>query len=359
MSRGTQVSIDLSALRSNFDIVRRRAPGARVMAVVKANAYGHGMLRVAQALSTADAFAVACVEEALALREGGVTVPIVLLEGCGDTSELQFAAQYALQPVVHHVTQLDMLERAHLSQPLHVWLKIDTGMHRLGFLPEHASQARARLLQCQNVAHPIAMMTHLANADVPEDAATAAQLKLFDELTSGWNGPRSIANSAGLLAWRQSHAHWVRPGVMLYGVSPFSQGHGGDCELKPVMTLSSRLIAVNRYRGGDAIGYGGSWICPEDMPVGVVAVGYGDGYPRHAPAGAPVLVNDRPASLIGRVSMDMICVDLRQQPTAAVGDAVTLWGAGLPVENVARHAGTIAYELLCRVNPRIPVVHVR
>lgn len=358
MSRATQVSIDLGALRSNLEVVRRRAPGARVMAVIKANAYGHGMLRVAQALHAADAFAVACVDEALALRESGITLPIVLLEGCYDPSELQLAAQYALQCVVHHATQLDMLERAHLTQPLGIWLKIDTGMHRLGFLPERAADAYARLLRCANVAQPIALMTHLANADAPEDASTAAQLESFRRTIAEWSGPRSIANSAGLLAWRDSHADWVRPGVMLYGVSPFAQGDGGDFDLKPAMTLSSSLIAVNRYRRGDAIGYGGSWICPEDMPVGVVAVGYGDGYPRHAPPGTPVLINGVMAPLIGRVSMDMISIDLRSQPHAAVGDAVTLWGAGLPVEHIARHAGTIAYELLCRINPRISSVHV-
>ncbi len=351
MSRAACARISLSALEHNLNRARRAAPGARVLAVIKANGYGHGMVRVARSLPHADAFAVASIDEALILRQAGVTHPIVLLEGVFDGEELAQAAEHGLEPVVHSDEQLGQLEAARPAAPLTVWLKIDTGMHRLGFSPGRAAEARRRLEACGAVSN-VRLMSHLANADTPGDARTDAQLDVFNACAEEFPGERSIANSGGVLAWPRAHFDWVRPGIMLYGASPFADT-GAEHDLRPAMTLSTRLIALQHLHAGDAVGYGGTWTCPEDMPVGVAAIGYGDGYPRHAPDGTPVLVNGRRVPLIGRVSMDMICLDLRSQPQARVGDEVVLWGDGLPVEEVARAAGTIAYELLCRVTARV------
>ena len=293
-----------------------------------------------------DAYAVACLEEALQLREADFSHPVILLEGFFDTAELESIARYNLIAVIHHEWQLSALEQARLAAPIQVWLKVDSGMHRLGFPPEQIPAARQRLVACNSVTGPVTVMTHLANADDCEDPATVQQLARFDAVATS---DCSIANSAAILGWPQARRGWLRPGIMLYGVSPFVTGNGGSCALQPVMTLRSTLIAVNRHQRGAPVGYGGSWRCPEDMPVGVVAIGYGDGYPRHAQAGTPVLLNGKEVPLIGRVSMDMITVDLRSQPQAGIGDPVVLWGEGLPVETVAEHADTIAYELLCGV----------
>ncbi len=348
MGRPLVAEIDFGALRHNLRRVREQAPGCPVVAVIKADGYGHGLIRAAQALADADAYGVACIEEALTLREAGVHQPILLLEGFFGTDELEVIAGKKLIPVIHHPWQLEALERTRLSAPLQAWLKMDSGMHRLGFPPAGIPEARRRLAASGKVRDGVVLMTHLASADDREDATTLRQLALFDEVV-GEETEYSIANSAAILGWPQACRGWLRPGIMLYGVSPFLHGEGREWGLRPAMTLRSRLIAVNRYPKGAAIGYGGSWRCPEPMPVGVVAVGYGDGYPRHAPSGTPVLVNGERVSLVGRVSMDMITVDLRSQPQARVGDPVVLWGEGLPVETVAAQAGTIAYELLCGV----------
>ncbi|HKK06496.1 MAG TPA: alanine racemase [Gammaproteobacteria bacterium] len=360
MTRATRAVIDLAALQHNLRQARAAAPGARVMAIVKANAYGHGLEHVADALAQGeqgcDSFGVACLDEALALRAAGIDRPIVLLEGFTTAGDIELLRRHRLETVVHHEAQLAMLEHAPPGAPIVVWLKVDTGMHRLGFAPEAAAAAYSRLKDCRAVAGPPRLMTHLANADDRTDACTANQLTRFDEATAKLTGPRSIANSAGLLGWSEAQREWVRPGIMLYGVSPFCDATAAELGLRPVMTLHSELIAVNHYRRGDAIGYGGTWVCPEDMPVGVIGIGYGDGYPRHAVSGTPVLVNGRAVQLVGRVSMDMICVDLRTQPRARVGDPVVLWGQGLPVEVVADHASTIGYELLCSVTQRVTLV---
>jgi len=356
MARAAQAAIDLDALRHNLTRARAAAPGRRVMAVIKSDAYGHGRVRVACALGEADAFGVASVDEALDLREAGVRQAVVLLSGVHAAGELEPACRHGLEVTVHHQSQLEMLERARgLPAALRVWLKVDSGMHRLGVAPERAAEFWTRLHDCAAVARPVRLMTHLANADDRRDAATRRQLEVFAEATAGLEAERSIANSAGVLGWPETHAEWVRPGIMLYGVSPFIGGTGEGDGLRPVMTLSTRLIAVNRVRKGGAVGYGGTWVCPEDMPVGVAAIGYGDGYLRHTPSGTPVLVNGRRVALIGRVSMDLITLDLRSQPEARVGDPVVLWGEGLPAEEVAQHAGTIGYELLCRVAPRVKI----
>ncbi len=355
--RAACVVIDLGALRHNLSVARKAAPHSRLLAAVKANGYGHGLVRVARALTDADAFGVAALNEALELREAGISKPVVLLEGFYHADELELIAHHGLEVVLHHLPQLEALERfAFSSRSITVWLKIDTGMHRLGFPPAQVASVRERLLALGAHIHLRGFMTHFANADDRNDSTTLRQLERFVMATASYGGERSIANSAGLLGWPQSHADWVRPGIMLYGASPFLGRTGEQEGLRPVMTLHSELIAVNSFNKGDAVGYGGTWRCPEPMKVGVVAIGYGDGYPRHAPAGTPVLVNGQRVALIGRVSMDMITVDLRTQSEARVGDPVVLWGEGLPVEEITESAGTISYDLLCRITRRVPVI---
>ncbi len=321
-------------------------------AAVKAEGYGHGLVRVARTLD-ADTFAVACIEEALTLREAGIDRPILLLEGVFEAAELPLCARHGLEIAVHHPEQVRLLETTRLERPLRIWLKIDTGMHRLGLGPETVSAVWRRLSDCPAVRPDIGLMSHLARADERDCAYTLRQLRTFEAATAGLPGERSLANSAGILGWPPTHFDWVRPGIMLYGASPFVDGLAADEDLRPVMTLQTRLIAINRLRKGEPVGYGGTWTCPEDMDVGVAAVGYGDGYPRHAPSGTPVLLNGRLGTLIGRVSMDMITLDLRQHPEARIGDSVVLWGEGLPVERIAQTAGTISYTLLCGVTARV------
>jgi len=353
VSRATTAVIDLQALRHNLGRVREAAPGRRIVAAVKANGYGHGLVRTARALAAADAFAVACSEEAIELREAGITKPVLLLEGVFEAAELPLCRRLGLDIVVPHPNQVEMLERISLARPLRVWLKIDTGMHRLGLDPETVFGVWRRLRECPAVAPDIRLMSHLARADERDNDFTLTQLGRFEETTRNLPGERSLANSAGILGWPGTHCQWVRPGLMLYGASPFVDGLAEAEGLRPVMTLTTRLIAVKRLRRGEPVGYGGTWICPEDMDVGVAAVGYGDGYPRHAPSGTPVLVNGREAGLAGRVSMDMIAIDLRAHREARVGDPVMLWGRGLPVEKIARAANTIPYTLMCGVTPRV------
>ncbi len=352
MSRATTVRLDLEALVHNLRRVRAAAPGRRVAAAVKAEGYGHGLIRTARALD-ADAFAVACVEEALALREAGIDRRILLLEGVFEADELPLCARHDLDIAVHQPEQLRMLELARLERPLRVWLKIDSGMHRLGLAPEATAAAFQRLRACSAVQAEIGLMSHLARADERDCDYTRQQLQTFETATAGLPGERSLANSAGILGWPDTHFDWVRPGIMLYGASPFVDSLAPDEDLRPVMSFHTRQIAIKRLRRGEPVGYGGTWICPEDMDVGVAAVGYGDGYPRHAPSGTPVLINGRAAALVGRVSMDMITLDLRRHPEARIGDPVLLWGEGLPVERIAQAAGTISYTLLCGVTARV------
>ena len=358
MSRPVRALVDTQALHANLECVRTAAPQARVLAVVKANGYGHGLLRTARTLQTADAFGVASLDEAVALREAGFSQPILLLAGFFYEDELDTISSLRLHIVVHHESQLAALERARLDSPVYVWLKIDSGMHRLGFPPERAAEVHLRLRNCAQVEPEVRLMTHLANADAREDAATPDQLGVFQRAVEGLAGERSIANSAAILGWPHTHADWVRPGLMLYGVNPFTAGVASDVGLRAAMSLTSRLIAINHHRRGDAIGYGGDYRCPENMPIGVIAIGYGDGYPRAAVTGTPVLVSGRRVTLVGRVSMDLVTVDLRNHPRAAVGDEAILWGSDLPVEEVARCAATIPYELLCRVAARVPIHEV-
>ncbi len=356
MGHDPSALIDLSALRHNLQRVREAAPHSRVMAVIKANGYGHGMLRVAAALNEADALAVARVNEGVTLREAGEKRPIAILEGFFDQEDLVAAADHDLELVIHERGQVEQLEQLDSTRAVTCWLKLDTGMHRLGIAPEEATTVFRRLSSCTAVKGEVRLMTHLANADDLSDPATARQLQVFRELVREFGTDACSANSGGVLGWKESHTEWVRPGIMLYGVSPFLNRTAEDDGLLPVMTLRSRVIAVNHYRKGDGIGYGGSWHCPEDMNVGVIAIGYGDGYPRHAAFGTPVLVNGHRVPLVGRVSMDSITVDLRTQPGVRVGDPVVLWGEGLPVEEVARAADTIPYQLLCGVARRVKMI---
>jgi alanine racemase len=353
VTRATRAVVKLGALQHNLQVARNAAPHARQMAIIKANAYGHGLLPIARALHSADAYGVATVDEAVSLREGGVPQPIVLLEGFSSAEELHLIRAYNLQSVIHDPTQIKLLER-HNGKAVTVWFKLDTGMHRLGFDPGQCTGILHRLMACENVEQPIRIMTHLSCADDLNSNVTQQQITLFENAVASCTElQQSIANSAGILAWPQSHRDWVRPGIMLYGASPFIDSVGEDYALQPVMTLHSHLITVKAIKKGDKVGYGASWSAPKDMNLGVVAVGYGDGYPRHAKAGTPVLVNQQMASLIGRVSMDMIMLDLSLCPDAKVGDPVVLWGEGLPVEKVAQHADTIAYDLLCGVTQRV------
>ena len=354
--RPARALINPEALRHNLARVRSYAPLSKVMAIVKANGYGHGLTWTAQVLREVEGFGVASVEDGMQLRDAGIQQPIVLLEGFFHPDELPELARLRLDTVVHHESQLWDLEHAQkLSQPIDVWVKVDTGMHRIGFPPAALPDVARRLKVCM-AAGRVRVLSHFPTADNRFDAQTPLQIRQFQELTQNLNAERSLANSAGVVNWPSSHYEWVRPGIMLNGVSPMIGLSARELDLKPVMTLSSELIAVNTRRKGDAIGYGGDWICPEDMPVGVVAIGYGDGYPRHAPPGTPVLVHGVRVPIVGRVSMDMVMIDLRDLPDAKVGDPVVLWGEGLPVEEIAERSGTIGYELLCCVTARVPRV---
>jgi alanine racemase len=356
MARPTSSTIHTDALRHNLSQVRARAPNSRVMAVVKADGYGHGLERVARALSGADSFGVAALSDAERLRAAGLSQPIVLLSGFDEADDLQQLRRLNVETVVHHASQLDMLDQAAPGEPIRCWLKLDTGMHRLGFAPDYVRDAYARLVAMPAVADEIVLMNHFASSDEFTNPQTHQQLRAFDEATAGLPGARSLANSAAVLGWPETHCDWVRPGGALYGISVVEGTSGADFGLRPAMTLATRLIAVNRIDKGERIGYSATWQCPEDMLVGVAAIGYGDGYPRHVPAGTPVLVNGSRVDIIGRVSMDLMTIDLRSQPDAKPGDPVVLWGEGLPVETIASAAGTIGYEPVCSITRRVRFV---
>lgn len=358
MSRGTRAVLQLDALRHNLAAVRRLAPASRVMAVVKANAYGHGLDRVVQTLGEADGFAVATIDEAQRVRKlSGAR--ILLLEGVTSAEEIALAQQLALDQVVHSDFQVDLLRNARPGRPMRVWLKVDSGMHRLGFPADQAAEIWRALNSIPQVDTNIVLMSHLANADVLDDPMTSQQLERFDAVRKQLAAERcSLANSAGVAGWPATQFDWVRPGLLLYGCSPLIGRSAEELGLEPVMSLESTLIAINQCRKGDRIGYGGNFVCDQDIRVGVVGIGYGDGYPRHAGNGTPVLVGEQRCSLVGRVSMDMLNIDLRGQPDAKIGDKVTLWGEGLPVEEIAGHADTISYELLCGVTSRAATVVV-
>ncbi len=356
MTRPSRVVIDKQALKHNLQRVRELAPNSKIMAIIKADAYGHGLVRVAQTLSDADAFGVACLEEAEQLRAAAIKNPIVLLEGPHKAIDLPRIVQLQLDVVIHNDLQLEILEQAKLNEPLQVWLKIDTGMHRLGFPVDKISDILERLSSCPNVNLAPKLMTHFATANEKDNPLTKQQLELFNKTSDGLKYEKTIANSAAIINFPETHVDWIRPGLMLYGVSPMKEDHASEQGLKSVMTLESEIISIQHLSKDDSVGYGATWRCPEDMPVGVVAAGYGDGFPRHAKSGTPILVNDVRCSLIGRASMDMLTVDLRNQPNAKIGDRVVLWGESLPIEEIAQYADTIPYELLCGVHKRLEIV---
>lgn len=355
MSRTTVATIHLGALRHNLAQIKALAGQAKVMAVVKADAYGHGLERVARALDgAADAFAVASLGDGLRLRAAGHRQRIVVLAGpdqAGDIAEMQ---RLGLDAAIHHESQLQWLSEASPARGrLRVWLKVDSGMHRLGFAPEHAVLVHAQLTAMAGIDPDIGLMTHFAESEVFDGERTRQQIERFVAATRGLTGPRSLSNSAAVLGWPDARGDWVRTGGLLYGLSVVEGKSGADFGFRAAMTLSTRLIAINMIKRGERIGYNGLWECPEDMPVGVAAVGYGDGYPRSAISGTPVLIGNQRVPLIGRVSMDLITLDLREAPTAKVGDRVVLWGPELPVEIAAAQAGTISYDLTCGMTRRV------
>jgi alanine racemase len=350
------VTIDTGALRHNLEVIRGLAPKSRVMAVIKANAYGHGIIAAARALNAADAFAVARIDEGLALRQAGIKKSILLLEGVLDQEQLQAAAAAEFELVVHTQEQVELLQAAPRDARFKVWLKLDSGMNRLGFKGDAFVSAHAALSKLPAVKAPLNMLTHLASADMPELPTTAEQLMVFSVATRGLAGERSIESSAALLGFPDSQADWVRPGLLLYGASPMRESTGADHGLRPVMTLRSRIIAIKDLGVGDQVGYGGDWTATRATRLAIVAVGYGDGYPRSASSGTPVLVNGERAALAGRVSMDMITIDVTDlQRPPKVGDPVVLWGEGLPVEEVASCAETFPYTLLCGITQRVAI----
>jgi len=355
VSRLIRAVIDTNALRHNLSVIRARARGARVIAVVKANAYGHGLVSAALALEGADAYAVARLEEGLALRAAGISTRILLLQGVFTAAQLEDAAHERLDLVVHDASQLELLERAGGADRFALWIKIDSGMHRLGFSPEEFAVALARLRRLTPAARELRLLTHLACANERDEPVTRAQLQRFRDATRGLDYEVSIANSAGLFGDVALGCHWVRPGIALYGASPFDDCTAASLGLEPVMTLTSTVIALRRVPRGESVGYGGAWVAPRESLIAVVAAGYGDGLHRSLVSGAPVLVGGARAALAGRVSMDMLAVDVTALDNVRVGTPVVLWGAGLPVEEVAHHAGTIAYELLCSVSQRVPL----
>ena len=360
MTFGARSLIRLDAIRRNFQTIKEKSQGARVMAVIKANAYGHGLLPVARCLAAADCFAVARLREAVELKDAGIDTPIALLGGVFSERDLVTAIDLELQLAVHNEAQFTWLERFGRANAT-IWLKIDTGMNRLGFRPEEAPVLIDRLQDCAAVAE-LRVMTHLANADNLQDDTSASQIAQFSKIVTAFDGAISIANSAGILGWekdlevfaeqRSNGRLWVRPGLALYGISPFADQCGADLGLKPAMRFVSRLIAVKTLSKGASVGYGGTWQSQRDTVLGIVAAGYGDGYSRYIPAGSPVIVNDRRVEIAGPVSMDLMAVDLGPAATDKVGDPVLLWGDELPVEEVAKHAATIPYQLVCGVTNR-------
>src|SRR5688572_4861513 len=353
MPRPIRATISGSALVHNLTVAKRHAGDAKVWAVVKANAYGHGVERAARALAGADGFAVLDFAEALRLRVAGVTKPILMLEGFFKAADIEFLNKHSLTPVIHNPEQVEILRRSRLAGDIDVYLKVNSGMNRLGFGVEGLRPAYNALRMHPQVRN-VTLMTHFADADGA--SGVSAQLEWFEELTKPFEvQSRSLANSAALLRYPQARGNWVRPGIMLYGCSPFADQSAEELDLRPAMTLVSEIIALQTLQPGERIGYGFSYQSAGEMTVGIVACGYADGYPRHAPTGTPVLVNGKRTRTVGRVSMDMIAVDLSGMPDAYIGAPVTLWGEGLSADEVAGAAGTLSYELLCKVTPRVPI----
>jgi len=353
--RPARALIDLQALRHNYQFARKLS-GARALAVIKADAYGHGAVRCALALEAeADGFAVACIEEALALREVGIKAPVLLLEGFFEASELELIVRHDFWCVVHSLWQLEAIEQASLGKPIQVWLKLDSGMHRVGLHPRDYQAAYQRL-QASGKVSKIVLMSHFARADELDSHASNEQVAVFEAARQGLKAEVSLRNSPAVLGWPQIPSDWVRPGIMLYGATPFETAQAEAERLQPVMTLESKVISVRELPAGEPVGYGARFVSPRPTRVGVVAMGYADGYPRHAPTGTPVLVAGQRAQLIGRVSMDMLCIDLTDVPHAGLGSPVELWGKNVLASDVATQAGSIPYQIFCNLR-RVPLVY--
>lgn len=352
MPRPLRALADAGAMAANLAVARRHAGESRIWAVVKANAYGHGLERAARAFATADGFALLDLSEAARLRAAGVRRPILLLEGVFGAADFAAVAALELTPVFHSAAQLSMFSAAPPARPIDAYLKLNSGMNRLGFADGEAAAAWHALHGHRSV-RSVTLMTHFADAD--GESGVASQLERFERATQSLDAPRCLANSAALLRFPQARGDWVRPGIMLYGCSPFAERSAKSLGLRPAMTLRSEVIGVQQVRAGDGVGYGFAFRAPREMRIGVVACGYGDGYPRHAPSGTPVLVGDRRSVTVGRVSMDLLGVDLTGLPEASIGTPVTLWGDGLSADEVAAAAGTVSYQLLCGLTARVPV----
>ncbi|MET1078509.1 MAG: alanine racemase [Pseudomonas sp.] len=346
-------TVDLAAIRHNYALAQRCAPSRQVFAVVKANAYGHGVREVVSSLEAADGFAVACLEEAVTVRALHERARVLLLEGCFEPAEYRLASQLRLDVVVHDAAQAEALLAAELAAPLAVWLKLDSGMHRLGFNDRDLRHWHGRLVAAASVAE-LNVLSHLACADERGHPLIEEQLEAFLAVLDLPFAQRSLANSAAVLTLPAAHMDWLRPGILLYGSSPFADLSAAQLGLKPAMRLTARLIAVREVAVGDTVGYGAAWLAQRPSRIGTVSCGYADGYPRQAPSGTPVAIGGRRVPLVGRVSMDLLCVDLTDAPQAQLGDEVELWGAQVPVDELAQACGTLGYELLTRVTARVP-----
>ena len=355
MPRPIRATVSASALAHNLLVARTHAGGAKLWAVIKANGYGHGLERAARALEGADGFALPDFQEAARLRLAGVTKPVLLLEGFFKPQDVPLLCKYAITPVIHNIEQVEMLKHTELPAEIDVYVKVNSCMNRLGFGVDNVRPAYNSVRMHPQV-RGVTLMTHFADADGP--AGVQAQLDWFKEMTQPFEAARSLANSAALIRFPETRADWVRPGIMLYGCSPFADRPAEALQLRPAMTLTSELIGVQHLQPGERVGYGFAYEAAGEMTLGVVACGYADGYPRHAPSGTPVLVNGQRTRIVGRVSMDMICVDISDIHDAYIGSPVTLWGEGLPADEVAAAAGTVSYELLCGLAPRVPVAEV-
>lgn len=354
MTRPTYIEIDLAAIRSNLAVAKSKAPQSKLLACVKANAYGHGAKQVATALQKdADLFGLASLSEALELRDAGIDTPSLLLEGCFDSAEWLEASQQNFSGVIHNRNQLETFLNLPLFNPMDIWLKLDSGMHRLGFDQEDYLQAYEQLSQSRNCAS-ITLMSHFACSEELDNPFNDQQLKTFNKATSNLAAPRSMANSAAILTRTDTHFDWIRPGYMLYGNSPMSGESPADRGLMHAMGLYSEIISVRSIATGEGVGYNHAWRADKPSRIAVVAIGYGDGYPRNARNGSPVLVDGQEACTVGHIAMDMMLLDITQLADTGVGSKVELWGPNLPASKVAEHSGMSGYELITRLTARLP-----